>query len=67
MADIKNVVEGIQNDVIRRLEHMGEAVSKTKIKNLVNDYVEQALIAMSNDDVVIYGLCMEYQKNKNIY
>jgi len=67
MKEIINIIEGIQNEIISKLEKQEIRPNKIKVKNIINDYISNILVNMENDDIIIYGLCEEYKNNKDVY
>jgi len=65
--NITESIEGIQKDIISKLEKQGVRPHKTKLKNMVNDYISNIIVNLSNDDILINGLCEEYKVNKDLY
>lgn len=67
MKYIIELIEGIQKDVISKLEKQEIKPNKIKVKNMINDYISKYLTELSIDDIIINGLCEEYKNNKDIY
>jgi len=65
--NIIEFIEGVQKDIISKLEKQGVRPHKTKVKNMVNDYISNIIINLSNDEILINGLCEEYKINKDLY
>jgi len=65
--NINESIEGIQKDIIIKLEKQGIRPHKIKVKTMVNDYLSNIIVNLSNDDILINGLCEEYKINKDLY
>jgi len=65
--NIIELIEGIQKDIIGKLEKQGIMPHKTKIKTMINHYISNIVVNLSNDDILINGLCEEYKNNKDLY
>jgi hypothetical protein len=67
---INELITGINNEVIRKLDNQGLYSHKKdfyKTGRMINNYIEQILINIQNDDIIINGLCEEYKNNKDVY
>lgn len=67
---MNDFTKAIQNKIISEFEKQRlpiKGINKIKVRNMVNEYIDNILTELYHDDIVIYGLCEEFKKNKDIY